>query len=268
MITYRASLDVPTHTLWVVTRWIHAHRRRVDQRRWQRAAPARTQAILVLRWFKDGTRIPSLARDAGVSVATAYRYLHEGIDVIADHAPDLHDVLAAAKEQDWPYVCLDGTLIPTAQLHGPRNVSGAESWFSGKHHRHGGNIQVLCDPSGYPVWVSPVSPGSTHDITAARRFVLPALYPAAAAGLVTLTDKGYQGAGIGIWHPQRLKKNPHLDNVTRDRMLTSLRSVAERGNALIKNTWRALRLVTLDPHRLTEITAAALVLLHLQRGSR
>ncbi|MFJ4106780.1 transposase family protein [Oerskovia enterophila] len=161
-------------------------RRRVDQRRWQRAAPARTQAILVPRWFKDATRIPSLAHDAGISIATAYRYLHEGIDVIADHAPDLHDVLAAAKEQDWPYVCLDGTLIPTAQLHGPPNVSGAESWFSGKHHRHGGNIQVLCDPSGYPVWVSPVSPGSTHDITAARRFVLPALTEITAAALVLL----------------------------------------------------------------------------------
>ena len=172
-------------------------------------------------------------------------------------------------EQDWPFVCLDGTLDPHHAAAAARAACPVPtSWFSGKHHRHGGNIQVLCDPSGYPVWVSPVSPGSTHDITAARSHVLPALYHAAAAGLVTLTDKGYQGAGIGIWHPQRLKKNPHLDNVTRDRMLTSLRSVAERGNALIKNTWRALRLVTLDPHRLTEITATALVLLHLQRGSR
>jgi hypothetical protein len=30
---------------------------------------------------------------------------------------------------------------------------------------------------------------------------LPALYPAAAAGLPTLTDKGYTGAGIGIQVP-------------------------------------------------------------------
>jgi hypothetical protein len=47
-----------------------------------------------------------------------------------------------------------------------------------------------------------------------------------------------------------------------------MRAVAERGNALLKNTWRDLRLITLDPSRTTEITAAALVLLHLQRGTR
>jgi hypothetical protein len=46
--------------------------------------------------------------------------------------------------------------------------------------------------------VSKVEPGSTHDITAARTHGLPALYPAAAGGLPTLTDKGYAGAGIGI----------------------------------------------------------------------
>jgi len=38
--------------------------------------------------------------------------------------------------------------VPIAQLHGPRNPSGTESWYSGKHHRHGANIQVLCDPTG------------------------------------------------------------------------------------------------------------------------
>ncbi len=268
MITYRASLDVPAHTLRVVTRWIGAHRRAHDMRPKQRVATARTQAILVLRWFKDATRIRQLAIDAGISLATGYRYLHEAIDVIAAHAPSLHEVLAIAKQEDWPFVCLDGTLVPIAQLHGPRNPTGADSWYSGKHHRHGGNVQVVCDPTGYPVWVSPVCPGSTHDITAARTHVLPALYPAAAAGIVTLTDKGYQGAGIGIWHPHRLRADAHVDDVTRNKLLTSLRAVAERGNALIKNTWRALRLITLDPARITEITAAALVLLHLQRGSR
>jgi hypothetical protein len=231
LITYRASLDVPAHTLGVVTRWITTHRRRADRRGWQRAATPRTQALMVLRWFKDATRVSALARDAGVSLATAYRYLHEAIDVIAAHAPNLHQVLATAVEQDWPFVCLDGTLIPITQLHGPRGPSGADSWFSGKHHRHGGNIQVLCDPTGYPVWVSPVTPGSTHDITAAREHVLPALYPAAAHGVPTLTDKGHQGAGIGIWHPHRLTAGAHVDDLTRDKLLTALRAVAERGNA-------------------------------------
>jgi hypothetical protein len=75
-------------------------------------------------------------------------------------------------------------------------------WWSGKHADHGGNLQVLTGPSGWPEWVAPVEPGSVHDLTAARRHVLPFLYPLAAReGIVTLTDKGYQGAGIGVIVP-------------------------------------------------------------------
>lgn len=66
-----------------------------------------------------------------------------------------------------------------------RNPTGGEFWCSGKHHQHGAKVQVLYDPTGCPVWVSAASPGSTHDITAARRFVLSELDHAAAAGLPT-----------------------------------------------------------------------------------
>lgn len=88
------------------------------------------------------------------------------------------------------------------------------------------------------VWVSPVSPGTTHDITAARAFALPVLYCAAAAGIPTLTAKGYQGPGIGI-RPRPTAPEPARRRPLRDNLLTSLRAVAERGNALIKNTWHA-----------------------------
>ena len=39
------------------------------------------------------------------------------------------------------------------------------------------------------------------DITAARTHTLPALYKAAAKGLPTLANKGYQGAGVGVRTP-------------------------------------------------------------------
>jgi hypothetical protein len=104
VITYRASLDVPEETLTQVCRWPAAHRRAHDVRPWQRAATAFVQAVMVLRWFKEATDLPILARDAGISIATGYRYLHEAIDVIADHAPDLHDVLAQARREDWALV--------------------------------------------------------------------------------------------------------------------------------------------------------------------
>jgi len=221
---------------------------------------------MVLRWFKEGTDPRVLARDASVSIATAYRYLHEAIDVIAAHAPALPDVLTRGLRQKWAFVCLDGTLVASTRS-AARSQAGHDVWYSGKHHRHGGNIQVLTDPTGYPEWVSDVEPGSTHDITAARAHALPALYPAAAAGLPTLTDKGYTGAGIGIHVPTK-GSNLAPDNQTRNAMISALRAPAERANALLKRTWKALERVTLDPWRIGAITAAALVLLHLQRPTR
>jgi len=228
VITYRATLDVPIDTLRTVTGWLREHRRHHDQRPWQRAATVYVQAVMVLRWFKDDTDLRILAHDAGVSTATAYRYLHEGIDVIAVRAPELADVLAQALREGWQFVCLDGTLIATNRCTVKNPDTGHDLWYSGKHKQHGGNVQVLCGPGGYPEWVAPVEPGSTHDITAARTHVLPALYLAAALGLPTLTDKGYQGAGIGILVPSK-GRGLAVDNRARNTIIAALRAPAERG---------------------------------------
>jgi hypothetical protein len=267
VISYRATLDVPDTTVHQVSRWLAAHREAHDRRPWQRAATPFVQAVLVLRWFKNATDLPALARDARISVATAYRYVHEGIDVIAAQAPELPDVLAEGLNKGWEFVCLDGTLIPCVRSAMP-SESGHDAWYSGKHHRHGGDIQVLTDPAGYPEWTSDVEPGSTHDITAARAHVLPALYPAAAAGLLTLTDKGYTGAGIGIMVPTKGGDKLDVDTRTRNKLINGLQARAESANALLKRTWKALERVTVDPRRIGAITRAALVLLHLQRPAR
>lgn len=199
-----------------------------------------------------------------MGISTAYRYLHEGIDVLAAQAPDLHDVLDRARREGWSHVNLDGTLIETDRV-GAKGESGHDLWYSGKHKQHGGNVQVLTEPGGFPVWTSPVEPGSTHDVTAARAHVLPALYPAAVAGLPTLTDKGYTGAGIGIQVPV---KGRHLapDTATRNQLINALRAPGERGNAILKTRWTALQRIRLCPRRIGAITAAALVLSTLERG--
>ena len=168
------------------------------------------------------------------------------------------------RRAGWAFVALDGTLIESTRSS-TKSAAGHDLWYSGKHHHHGGNIQVLTDPTGYPAWTSPVEPGSVHDITAARAHAVPALYPAAAAGLPTLTDKGYTGAGIGIKVPLK-GANLAPDNRATNLLITALRARAERANALLKSSFKALRRITVCPWRIGHIVAAALVILTMHRG--
>lgn len=270
-MSHRASLDVPAPVLRKVTGWVARHRRRPGARPWQRAATVHAQVLLVLRWLRHRADLHTLARDSGISDATAYRYLHEALDVIAAHAPNLHDVLARAHADRLPYVCLDGTLIPTDRVAERVLVDGEPAhhlWFSGKHRIFGGNVQVLSEPGGFPLWVSDARPGSTHDITIARELVFPDLYWYAARDLPALTDKGYTGAGVGIHTP--IKRPPgggrlHSDNRTYNQAITDLRAPTERAHALL-GYWRALERVTVCPQRIGVIVAAALVLKSMMRG--
>src|SRR3954469_15857499 len=114
-----------------------------------------------------------------------------------------------------------------------------------------------------------VEPGSIHDLTAARvTGFLGALHAAAALlGLPTLADKGYTGAGIGIHTPAK-GGNLASSTATCNRLLTSLRAEGERGIALLKTRWKALRHIRLCPRRIGAITAAALVLTSAERPIR
>lgn len=161
MLSYRATLDVPIATVRTVSGWLTAHRRAHDTRPHQRAATTWVQAVVVLRWLKDGTDVRALARDSGVWQATAYRYLHEALEVIAQRSPDIADVLNRLRRRGEPFVCLDGTLVRTDRV-AARTQAGNHLWYSGKHKAFGGNVQVLTDHTGFPVWTAPVEPGSTH----------------------------------------------------------------------------------------------------------
>ncbi len=195
----------------------------------------------MLRWFRDDAPLRQLATEAGIGISTAYRYLHEGIDVIAERAPDLHDVLARGRREGWSHVSLDGTLIAIDRA--ARNEKGHHLWYSGKHKTQGGNVQIVADPSGFPVWSSPVEPGSVHDIAAARAHCLGALYVAASAGLPTLTDKGYQGARIGVHSPVK-GGNLHVSNASYNMLLD--RSAGPRGTRQ-RRTQTRLEMATPNP---------------------
>jgi DDE superfamily endonuclease len=168
VITYSATLDVPAETATLLTELLVAERRRRGTGVGTRAASCSAQAILVLRWFREDANMKILAADTRISPATGYRYLHEGIDVLAAQAPDLHDVLERGKAAGWTHVTLDGTLIDTDRCRTKNPDTGHDLWFSGKHRAHGGNVQIVSDPDGHPVAVSDVEPGCTHDLAAAR----------------------------------------------------------------------------------------------------
>ena len=109
----------------------------------------------MLRWFVDGTRPAQLAADNRIGRSTAYRYLHEGIDVLAAAAPGLRGALLAARPAGHSHVTLDGTLIRTDRVHvpgpttrGDRPQRRGDLWWSGKHTTHGGNVQAIAAPDG------------------------------------------------------------------------------------------------------------------------
>ena len=87
MIAYRATLDVPREVAWFLAKLLAAERQRRGTPRGSRALTCFWQAVLGLRWFRDRTAADALARDHGISRATAYRYLDEVVIVLAKSRP-------------------------------------------------------------------------------------------------------------------------------------------------------------------------------------
>jgi len=96
VIVYGATLDVSRELAQFTAKLLAAERRRRGTPRGSRALTCFWQAVLGLRWFRDRTAPDALARDHGISRATACRYLEEVIAVLANEAPDLHEALERA----------------------------------------------------------------------------------------------------------------------------------------------------------------------------
>jgi hypothetical protein len=272
VISYRATLDVPRELVQFTAKLLAAERHRRGTPAGSRALTCYWEAVLALRWFRDRTSPAALARDHGISRATAYRYLDEVTELLAAQAPDLRRVLERARETGFSHVILDGKIIPADRCKEPAiSVTGQviDLWYSGKAHCHGGNIQAVTAPDGFPLWVPEAEPGSVHDLTAARIHALPALYRAAATGLPTLADPGYDGAGIGIHIPVRQPadgRDLDISTRTRNALQRSLRCLGERGFALLSQRWRTLQHITASPSKIGAIARAALVLTHFEHG--
>ena len=129
-----------------------------------------------------------------------FRYVREGVDVLAATAPTLNEALDLAHRK--AFVILDGTLLPIESV---AMASGHDrAFYSGKHKRHGVNVQVLADPAGRLVWASPALPGARHDLGAARGHGL--IDGLNAAEVRAVADTACQGGGPAIRVPQRRRR--------------------------------------------------------------
>lgn len=272
MIAYRAMLDVPRELVRYLSQLLAAERRAVGTRKGTRALTCFYQAILVLVWFRKGEDKALLGAGFGVSRATAYRYVTEGIKVLTAQAPDLHAALHRVADEGWSHVVLDGKLFITDRLtETTTSVKGTsiDAWYSGKHRDFGANIQAVMRPDGLPVWTSEAAPGHLHDLTCAQRHAITGtLYWAAAhLHLPTLADSGYEGTGHGIHTPVKQPVDGRAlatDNRTYNTLLRSMRCRGERGFAILTGRWHVLRHTTTSPRTLGDIVRATLVLTHFE----
>jgi len=269
-VSYTAILPVRDQTVLYLSSLLQAERVRRGTRKDSRVLTPFKQAVLVLRWFLDSTRVRQLSVDNAIGKSTVYAYLEEGFAVLAAQAPAIESALLAARMAGHSHISINGTLIETDRCRTPGPTDGVDLWWSGKHANHGGNVQVITAPDGWPLWTSPVRPGREHDTTALREHsdLLPALATWIAENLPALGDLGYEGESDTITVAFKKPKGGELteQQKTHNKAHNGKRAVGERGNSLLKTTFKALRNISLCPWRIGTIAAAALVILHIEHG--
>ncbi|MDK1475313.1 transposase family protein [Streptomyces sp. 549] len=261
MITYRATLDVPSDLVSWLENQI-ATRRGEAGGSW-RALTSWDQAIVLLVFLAKGDTFAQLGEHFGIGTETARRYVNEGIEALAPLAPTLTDALEAAGPERR--LLLDGTLIPAWRCGALSTDTNDDPLCNSKHREHGLTVQGLTDTSGELLFLGEARPGSTHDLTAARADGI--IAAVADADIETTADAGYQGAGGTVRTPIKRPKGKGHNGWEKlaNTALAKLRAPVERGFAELKR-WRVLDTLRISPNRITNLLHALLVI-HRKRAS-
>ncbi len=95
----------------------------------------------------------------GGSVGTAHACVTTVTGMLAGRAPGL---LTTLRGHGPGSVLADGTLAACDR------AGGSRAGYSAGHRRHGVKVQVVTDPVGEVLWISPALPGRTHGLITAR----------------------------------------------------------------------------------------------------
>ncbi|THJ25393.1 transposase family protein, partial [Candidatus Frankia alpina] len=171
-----------------------------------------------------------LAEDFGLGVTTAWTYHQTMVAFLAD-------VLGCTDEDGLSLlvegiVCLvDGTLVPTFHWR------HRDDLLSGKHRRHGVNVQLLVDLHGRIIGVSLAFPGSWHDVHCFHEAGWAEVVRRSGGGM---GDLGYEGEPTVRTPLKKKQRIPLADWQTQlNTQFAKIRVAVEWGVAHTKN-WRIL----------------------------
>lgn len=190
-----------------------------------------------------GLRVPV------IGTTTVHRYITEAVEILASHAPTFTEAVKTASAK--AFVILDGTLLPIDRIAADR------PFHSGKHKKHGMNVQIIADPAGRLLWASPALPGAVHDIKAARTH-----------GIIDALDRRGVLGGQGL--PRRRMGTIRVPYRGRWETLSAGQQAVNRSHAKVRalveqamdtlKTWRLLRKLRCSTTRITSLVKAVLTL--------